>query len=281
MVQATHSEIAQGIGVAERTVPAVIKGLVKKGLLQKVAPTGQDRLDHKPVAYYFLWHDIFRSALRADAQSGGRADAQSLNKRSNTENPKSETKKSHFVGSDADQPVDGQKPDKPDPVPYDEMQAYYNGTLTRHPDDDRSAVKDIRSPARMRHLQARWKEEMFRTRWREIFDLAAEFKWMRCGSSTHPNFRADFDWFTDTSRNYVRLLEGRYGGGDGAPTSDEQFIYGYYAGLRDRHGDAYPQEELDYMRRSDESRATKAGKGLSEFLRDEEAKRERLKAMVG
>ena len=71
------------------------------------------------------------------------------------------------------------------------------------------------------------------------------------------------------------------GGADGAPTTDEQYIHAHYANLRDRHGDAYPQEELDYMRRQDEGRATKAGKGLSEFLRDEAAKRERLKAQVG
>jgi len=69
-VEATHAMIAVGIGIAEQSVPAVVKGLVKKKLIEKVLPTGQDRLDHRPVSYYFLWHPIFGAALRVDTVRG-------------------------------------------------------------------------------------------------------------------------------------------------------------------------------------------------------------------
>jgi len=163
-----------------------------------------------------------------------------------------------------------------DPIPYDEIAAHYNETVRRHADDRRGRLMDIRTDRRLKHLRARWQEELFRQHWRKVFDLAAEIPFMRRGSRTHPNFRGDFDWLIANDTNYVKVLEGRYTNRSGPPPEDDDgIVLMYYETLKREDGASLPPQDQEYLRRLDEAEARERGVSLAQLIRERLERRKR------
>ena len=283
-VSATHKEIADGIGLSVRSIPKVIDSLVEAGFIEKEAPTGRDRLAHAPVTYWFTWHTIMQSAVRPnalpgvrpEAQSGIRSEAQSINKRNSTENstentplPPTGERSGEASTGDISQVAQARK-----------VHEHHCRVMSDNPDKPRGWKFEVYEAAYLRLLKTFTSDELMLA----SSNLAAS-RWHR-GDNPGGKEYCDPFWLFGEQQARMKVAKwiqeaGGAAGGGIAPTSDEQYIHAHYAGLRDRYGDPNPQKELDYMRRQDEGRAAKVGKSLAEYLRDEEAKRERLKAMVG
>lgn len=136
----------------------------------------------------------------------------SSSRKSPSTSPKtsSETSSEDRRNDPSSEPGHSDKDEGQDAIPYDEIESYYNETITRHDDDTRSKCISIRTKDRTRALRARWKEPAFRENWRKILDMVTEAKFMRTGSASNPNHRGDLDWIITNDRGYVRVLEGKY-----------------------------------------------------------------------
>ncbi len=51
--------LAREVGASRRAVVNAIKELEEQKFIERVTPTGQDRLYHRTTRYFFLWHPIF------------------------------------------------------------------------------------------------------------------------------------------------------------------------------------------------------------------------------
>jgi len=190
-----------------------------------------------------------------------------------------------FVPHQGGRTTDGQKNrlKNRDPIPYHEIAAYYNHTLQKYPDDCRSQLKNIRTDHRVKKLQARWKEPLFKQHWREVFDKAAQIPFMRHGTQTHPNFRGDFDWLIKNNTNYVKVLEGRYAQSTPKKMDDQpkgivfsyadfsQFTEEEIYAMADREAERYErqvQEQLERRRQWEQlPEEKKEGRLMAEFRR--------------
>jgi len=99
-----------------------------------------------------------------------------------------------------DKPVDA-----PDPVPYQKILKAYNDAVAGTP---LPAALKI-TTTRKEHLQARWKEPLFRERYEEMFRKAAQIPWLRgeCPSPGHEGWVGSLDYLIRNDTNYVRILE--------------------------------------------------------------------------
>ena len=220
-IEATHAMIAVGIGIADQSVPAVIKGLVDKGLIQKVLPTGQDRLDHKPVSYYFLWHPIFATALRADTDAAAGSDTDCGQGAGADSIQYKRIKKENNTESTPFPPTGGDAADaSQDRIDWQSFATRWNENVAAKCPKIPSVLR--MTPKRKEHLGVRLKDKAF------DFDaickkvLASPF--LRGETS---EWVVTFDWVIANDSNYIKVLEGKYN--EVKPVDDEPHYVEYKA----------------------------------------------------
>lgn len=85
--------------------------------------------------------------------------------------------------------------------PYDEIAEFWN---TQERLNTYHACTQL-TATRRKHIRARWREELWRTQWREVIrkSEASDFLVHQCKPF-------DFTWVVKNPENYVKILEGRY-----------------------------------------------------------------------
>lgn len=205
-VTATHKQLADGIGLSPRSIPKTIDNLIEEKFIEKVLPSGTDRLDHIAVTYFFRWHPIMESALRPTTQSVIRPRTKCNIGDSDQENEEGGTPPTS--PNEEPEPEPEPKPE-PDRVPYADIVHAYNESIRNIP-----TLNPIQSltTARRDSLRTRFKEPLFRDKYRTAFGKVRDSSFLngqRPGEG-HANFKADLDWLIKNDENYVKVLEGKY-----------------------------------------------------------------------
>lgn len=214
-VTATHKRLADGIGLSPRSIPNAIDKLIEEKFIEKVLPSGTDRLDHVAVTYFFRWHPIMESALRPRTESVIRPPAESIIGDSDTENEEG-----------VPPPTPPNEDTEPDRVPYADIVHAYNESIRNTPLKPIMSMTDNRRDS----LKARWQEPLFCDNYRRLFGKVRDSRFLNGQRPTeaHPNFKADFDWLIKNNENYVKVLEGKYDDQDHqppAPHKEQQPAY--------------------------------------------------------
>jgi len=264
--------LADGLGVNVRLVNEGIKRLAEYRLLGMQAPEGKARLEHKTARYQLLWHELLEDELHTKRRSFTCVNSGS----DGVVNPT--VRELHGKDSSPLPPNGGIPPSwegESKVAQARKVHEHHCRVMSDNPDKPREWKFEVYEAAYYRMLKKFTPEELMLA----STNLAAS-RWHR-GDNPDGKQYCDPFWLFGEKQAPMKVAKWiqEAGGAGVAPTSDEQYIHAHYANCRAADGGELTESERDWLRRSDESRATKAGKGLAEYLRDEEARRARLRGL--